>query len=61
MDFSTTPHGCLPEGTKTLLGVIEQVSLTAYLIEGRWVAFEKVHGQRPVAEPLVRFVDYLPR
>lgn len=61
MDFSTTPHGCLSEGTETPLGVIEQVSLTAYLIDGTWVPFHKVHGDRPAAEPLVQFVDFLPR
>ena len=61
MDFSKTPHGCLPEGTMTLLGVIERVSLTAYLIGGRWVPFTQVHGAYRPVEPLVRFVDYLPR
>jgi len=61
MDFSKTPHGCLSEGTMTPLGVIDRVSLTAYLIDGTWVPFEKVHGPRPVAERLVAFVDYLPR
>ena len=61
MDFSKIPGGCLSEGTSTPLGVIEQVSLTAYLIEGRWVPFAKVHGEPAPAERLVAFVDYLPR
>jgi len=52
MDFSTIPHGCLEEGTETRLGIIEAVSLTAYLIAGRWVPFRTIHGERPRAEAL---------
>ena len=52
-NFSSIPNGCLTEGTDTPLGVIQQVSLTAYLIDGTWVPFHKVHGPYPVATPLV--------
>jgi len=52
MDFSNIPAGCLMEGTETELGVIEHVSLTAYLIAGRWVPFHRVHGQPRRAESL---------
>jgi hypothetical protein len=46
MDFSTIPAGCLEEGTETSLGIIEHVSLTAYLIDG----FPKVHGDTATFE-----------
>lgn len=53
MDFTTTPHGCLPVGTKTQLGIIERVSLTAYLVNGQWVPFTKIHGEyKGAVEPL---------
>jgi hypothetical protein len=52
MDFSTIPHGCLEEGTETPIGVIEAVSLTAYLIDGRWVPFQRIHGKPAKAEAL---------
>lgn len=52
MDFATIPHGLLPEGTTTRLGTIERASLTAYLINGTWVPFEKVHGPYQAAEAL---------
>ncbi len=45
MTFRTdVPHGCLTVGDTTHLGMIEQVSLTAYLIAGRWYGYDKVHG-----------------
>ena len=40
-------------GTVTELGTVEQVSLTAYLIAGRWVPFHKVDGKPAAASPLV--------
>lgn len=40
-------------GTITEHGTIEAVSLTAYLIDGTWVPFHLVHGNRPAVEPLV--------
>lgn len=43
----------LRSGDETHLGPIEQVSLTAYLIDGRWIPFHRVHGDRPQAQPLV--------
>lgn len=52
MDFSTIPAGCLEEGTETPIGVIEAVSLTAYLIDGRWVPFQRIHGKPAKAEAL---------
>jgi len=52
MDFATVPHGCLPTGTTTTLGTIERVSMTAYLINGAWVPFAKVHGAYKPAKPL---------
>jgi hypothetical protein len=55
MNFSHIPHGLLEEGTETDLGVIEAVSLTAYLIDGRWVAFRAIHGPYRPATPLVTF------
>ena len=52
MDFTTIPAGCATVGDITTFGTIEQVSLTAYLIAGRWVPFGKVHGQPNRAEAL---------
>jgi hypothetical protein len=52
MDFTAIPNGCLEEGTETPLGVIEAVSLTAYLIDGRWVPFQRIHGKPRKAEAL---------
>lgn len=60
MDFSSIPAGCLTEGTETPLGIIEHVSLTAYLIDGRWVPFRNIHGRPQRAESLIGmqpFVD----
>lgn len=54
-DFSTVQHGTLEEGTETAAGVIEAVSETAYLIDGRWVPFVRIHGPRPSVDPLVTF------
>lgn len=50
-----TPHGSLSEGTETHLGIIEDVSLTAYFIAGRWVPFTTIHGAYEMATPLVTF------
>jgi hypothetical protein len=52
-DFSTIQHGCLATGTVTPLGTIEQVSLTAYLVGGRWVPFTGIHGPYAPVMPLV--------
>lgn len=52
MDFDDVPVGCLEEGTETPLGVIEAVSVTAYLIDGRWVAHRRIHGEPKRAEAL---------
>lgn len=52
-DFTTIQHGLLSSGTVTPLGVIEQVSFTAYLIEGRWVPFTHIHGPYKPVMPLV--------
>ena len=43
----------LRSGTVTDLGTVEAVSLTAYLIGGQWVPFQKVHGPKPPIEPMV--------
>jgi hypothetical protein len=51
--FAKVPHGTLRVGTRTYLGVIEAVSLTAYRINGTWVPFLKIHGAYPVAQPLI--------
>ena len=61
MDFSTIPHGCLEEGTETDLGIIEHVSSTAYLIDGRWVPFARLHGPYRPAIRLVMFADDMPK
>lgn len=53
MDFSTIQAGCLCTGTVTPLGTIEQVSFTAYLIDGTWVPFHRVHGAYRPVMPLV--------
>jgi len=50
---TNAPHGLLRVGTRTPFGIIEAVSYTAYLIAGRWVAFEKVHGAYTAAKPLI--------
>lgn len=47
--------GMFPRGSVTELGTIERVSLTAYLIDGTWVPYEKVHGKPAPATPLVIF------
>lgn len=52
-DFTTIPHGCLEEGTETQYGIIEAVSVTAYLIAGRWMPFRTVHGKPLPVEPMV--------
>ncbi len=46
-------RGLLHEGFETRLGVIEAVSLTAYLIDGRWVSFDVIHGRPLPVAPLV--------
>jgi hypothetical protein len=52
-DFTAIPHGLLTEGTVTPLGTIDRVSLTAYLIGGRWVPFTGIHGPYCPVMPLV--------
>lgn len=52
-DPTTVPHGCLPAGATTPLGVIDAVSSTAYRIGGAWVPFMRVHGAYAPAMPLV--------
>ena len=62
MDFTTIPAGCLEEGTETSLGIIEHVSLTAYLIDGRWVPFQRIHRKPARAAALAipqQWVDAL--
>jgi hypothetical protein len=55
MNHDHTTTGLLPTGEVTTIGAIEQTSLTAYLIGGEWVPFERVHGRRPAVVPLVTF------
>lgn len=55
MDFTTTTRGCIPWGTTTPYGVVEDTSYTAYLIGGQWVSFDKLHGKPPAATPLITF------
>ena len=43
----------LPQGTVTALGTIERISSTAYLVDGKWLAHQAIHGKRAWAEPLV--------
>lgn len=43
----------LRSGKMTGLGPVDAVSLTAYLIAGEWVPFQKIHGPKPIIEPLV--------
>jgi len=52
MDFSTIPHGHLEEGTETQFGIIQEVSLTAYYIDDRWMPFYRIHGKQQWAESL---------
>ena len=52
MDFTTTPHGCLPVGTITRFGIIERVSFTAYFINGSWMPFAQIHGAYKPVQPL---------
>ena len=54
-NFSNVQHGCLEIGTATDFGRIERTSLTAYLIGGRWMSWDKVHGPYLPVEPLVSF------
>ena len=51
------PWGCVPVGTVTSWGTVERVSLTAYLISGRWVSFTVVHGRPAPVRPLLAFVS----
>jgi hypothetical protein len=55
IDPTTIPHGCLTVGDVVDAGTIEQVSMTAYRIGGRWVPFAKVHGAHAPAAILVEF------
>ena len=43
----------LPAGTVTALGTIERISSTAYLVDGKWLAHQAIHGKRAWVEPLV--------
>lgn len=55
-DFASVQPGLLPAGTVTPYGTIVSTTLTAYeMDDGNFVAFEKVHGKQPPAEPLVQF------
>ena len=59
MDFSTIPHGQLEEGTETPFGIIQDVSLTAYYIEDRWMPFYRIHGKHKAVEPLIEMSVFL--
>ena len=52
MDFTATTPGTLAAGTVTAFGTIERTSFTAYLIDGAWVPFHRVHGAPKAAEPI---------
>lgn len=52
-EFAHIQAGCLPSGTVTSLGIIEQVSVTAYLIDGRWVPYRTLHGRPEPVMPLM--------
>jgi len=51
-------YGFLREGDETVLGIIEDVSVTAYLIAGRWVPFCRVHGTREMVQPFPGLLDW---
>ena len=53
MDFTSIQAGLLPTGTVTGLGTIEACSMTAYLIDGAWIPFHRIHGRPAIARPLV--------
>ncbi len=53
MNFSSIQAGCLPTGTVTSFGTVEATSYTAYLIDGTWVPFFRLHGQPSPVMPLV--------
>jgi hypothetical protein len=50
------PAGCLQPGDRTSYGAIQQVSLTAYRINGDWYPFAKIHGRPAPATPLVTLI-----
>jgi hypothetical protein len=53
-NFADTVPGTIPTGTEVPgLGTVEATSLTAYLIDGTWVPFHKVHGRPGPVLPLV--------
>lgn len=58
--FTNVPHGCLQEGDETQFGVIESVSLTAYLIDGVWFPFCRVHGDRKIVVPFFDLIEWSP-
>lgn len=51
-EFAHIQHGCLPSGTETAYGVIDQVSASAYLIGGTWYHYTKLHGPWKPVQPL---------
>lgn len=54
--FAAIQHGLLPSGTVTDLGMIADITDTAYkMADGSFVAFTKVHGPYGFTEPLVVF------
>lgn len=59
MDFTTIPAGCARVGDVTPLGTIEHVSMTAYLIDGNWVPFARVHGAPKRAQALAISQDWV--
>lgn len=58
-EFAGIPAGTLEEGTETHLGIIEDVGLTAYFIDGRWVPFQRIHGKPQPETILVQIWDAL--
>jgi hypothetical protein len=51
-------YGSLREGDETVLGIVEDVSLSAYFIAGRWVPFSRVHGERAMVQPFPGLLDW---
>lgn len=51
--FAHVQRGLVAVGTVTSFGIVEQVSLTAYLIGGEWVSFDRLHGRPAPVMPLV--------
>lgn len=54
--YTEVQPGLLPAGTVTEHGTIVRSTLTAYeMIDGSFVAFQRVHGKPAMIEPLVVF------